>query len=120
MHVSYRRPVELFVGTTYLEAGINYCDAGRIIVEVPIVLRRCQRPKVAPSRYLRDEIDLQNHFLEQVGGRHLGVLWETLGALLEPQGTPGSSQGTPRGSPGDSQGSIRGATEVHSGGAPIS
>ena len=87
-------------------AAFHFCDAGRIIVEVPFILRRCQRPKSMLPRDLRDEIDLQNHILEQVGGRHLGVLWEGLGALLDPQEAPRGPQEA-RGPPGDSQESLR-------------
>ena len=100
MHVSYRRPVELFVRTTAVQRAINDCDAGRTLVDVPLILRRCRRPNAALPAYLRYGFDLQIMTSARSGIQKWEPIGSRFGLPRDPQGTsrraPGEPQETPR------------------------
>ena len=103
MHVSYRRPVELFVGSPFSQTGINSVCAGRKIVTLGSLLHHKITPKSIPGGTNAYEIDLIFHSRSKSGGRHLGVLWASQGTPRRDPGTPRRAPGTPRRAPEDPQ-----------------
>ena len=98
MHVSYRKPFGLFVGTCGDGSVAKTCDAGRTFVDVPPKTPRWEQRKLRAHRYLWRLFDL--FFQEFIKSPE--STWEHFWTPRRPPGDPkrhpedpqGTSQGT--------------------------